>query len=270
MRASHLPQIFIIIVLIHSLSCASTHAQVLHTESFAVILDTTKVYKGSIIPDFKFQNQKEDLIEFENNANISIRLKNNAFTLANKVELSKYGDETLLSGGFVYLEYRKIIEKKYVFEPFVQIHWKEPRGLDFKFAGGINCRYRIFSTNKLGMFFGTGPFYEYERWNYNGVKDEMLPTDIADVVQENIKLDTYLSFKWFSDYNFDIDISIYHQARFDELFSTPRLASSSSITYNFTDHIGLILGYQNIYDYNPPVPIDKLFNKLILTIEVSF
>jgi len=270
MNKLHFKRLVVILILGYTIIPIKINAQILHTESFAVILDSTRIFKGSIIPDFKFQNQKEDIIEFENNTNISYRLKNNAFTIANKIELTKVGEETLLSGGFVYLEYRKIIEKKYAFEPFAQFHWKEPRGLEFKFAGGINYRYRIFVTQKLGVFFGTGPFYEYERWNYGGVKDALLPIDLTNVEQENIKLGSYLSFKWFSDYNFDLDISIYHQSRFNELFSTPRLASSSSITYNFTDHIGLILAYQNIYDYKPLVPIDKLFNKVIMTIEVSF
>ncbi|MFA5670034.1 MAG: hypothetical protein WC967_12365 [Balneolaceae bacterium] len=132
--------------------------QILHTESFAVILDTSNVIKGNIVPDFKFQNLKEDLIEFENTTDISFRLKNNAITLANKIELSKYGDEVLLSGGFMYLEYRRIFDNKFVIEPFSQVHWAEARGLAFKYAGGINLRYRVYSSEKAGFFVGTGPF----------------------------------------------------------------------------------------------------------------
>lgn len=245
-------------------------AQILHTENFAVIFDTSKHFKGSVIPDFKFQNQKEDLLEFENTANISFRIKNNAFTLANRVELSKYGSKTLLSGGFLYLEYRKIFRSKYVAEPFVQFHWSEARGLDFKIASGMNFRYKVISSDNLGLFVGTGPFYEFERWNYRGVKDELLPPDLTSVENENVKLGTYISFKWFTKKKFDFDISVYHQSRFDEIISTPRLASSSSVTYKFTKNIGLILRYQNIYDYKPVVPIDKLYNKILFTIEVAF
>ena len=87
-------------------------AQILHAESFTVILDTSKFIKGKIVPDFKFQNLKEDLIEFENTSDISFRFKKNAITIANKIELSKYGDEVLLSGGFLYMEYRRILEKQ--------------------------------------------------------------------------------------------------------------------------------------------------------------
>lgn len=270
MNKFHSVKLITFVLLVHVLISFHLNAQILHTESFAVILDTTKNFKGSIIPDFKFQKLKENLLEFENTANISFKIKNNAFTIANKIELSRYGKETLLSGGFLYVEYRKIFRGKYVAEPFIQLHWTEARGLDYKFASGLNFRYRIFSFNNLGFFLGTGPFYEFERWNYKGVKDELLPLDLTEIERENIKLGTYLSVKWFTDQKFDFDISIYHQSRFDAIFSTPRLASSSSITYNFTDNIGLILKYQNIYDYKPVVPIAKLYNKIIFTIEVAF
>lgn len=271
MNHLHYIKLTSILLLVLVIKPLNATAQILHTENFALILDTTKNFKGSIIPDFQFQNQKKDLLEFENTANISFRINNNnAFTIANKIELSKYGKETLLSGGFVYLEYRRIFENKHVIEPYIQVHWTEARGLDYKFASGLNYRYRLLYTNNLGLFLGTGPFYEFERWNYNGVDDELLPSDLTKIEKENIKLGSYLSFKWFTNHKFDFDISFYHQSRFDELFSTPRLASSSSVTYNITDNIGLILRYQNIYDYKPVVPIDKLYNKIIFTIEVAF
>ena len=223
MSQLHIIKLITIFLLGHALIPFNAHAQILHTENFAVILDTTKKFKGSVIPNFQFQNQKEDLLEFENIANISFRIKNNAFTIANKIELSKYGKETLLSGGFLYLEYRRIFRSKCVIEPYIQLHWTEARGLDYKFASGLNFRYRIFSSENLGLFFGTGPFYEFERWNYNGVEDALLPVDLTEIEQENIKLGTYLSFKWFTDQKFDFDLSIYHQSRLDEIFSTPRL-----------------------------------------------
>ena len=48
------------------------------------------------------------------------------------------------------------------------------------------------------------------------------------------------------------------------MFITPRLASSTSVTYNLTEHIGLILRYQNIYDYEPVVPIEELFPEAMI------
>lgn len=163
--------------LLFSLVLIPSQAQILHTESFAVIIDTTKFIKGSILPDVKFQNLKENLIELENQSDITFRFKKQAFTFANKVELSKFGKQTFLSGGFVYLEYRRIMESKWVLEPYAQVQWAEARGLALKYATGMNLRYRILANESMGIFAGSGPFYEYEDWNYRGVKDELLPLD---------------------------------------------------------------------------------------------
>ncbi|QKG80039.1 DUF481 domain-containing protein [Tenuifilum thalassicum] len=259
--------ILLMLVLLFHLS----ESQVLHTESFAVILDTSKTIKGSFTPDFKFQNLKKDLLEFENTTDITFKFKGNAITIANKIELSKYGKETLLSGGFLYMEYRRIIEKRrLVLEPYAQMHWSDPRGLELKYASGFNFRYRLYYKNLIGMYIGSGPFYEFERWNYDGVPDELLPPNPQKIEKQDFKIGSYISFKWKTPINLDIDISLYHQSKLNEFFYTPRLASSSSIKYNFTDHLGLIVQYQTIYDYAPVVPIDKLFNVLSTTIEVSF
>ncbi len=115
-----------------------------------------------------------------------------------------------------------------------------------------------------------GLFYEHEKWNYDGVKDHLVPANPTDIVSDEIKLGSYLSFKLKTDFNLDFDVSIYHQSTFNSLIRFPRLASSSSVKYNFTEHLGLLLQYQNIYDPNPLVPIDKLYNHFLTSIEVSF
>ena len=102
------------------------------------------------------------------------------------------------------------------------------------------------------------------------MKDDKLPSNTNDIISEHAKLGTYLSFKWETEFNISFDISLYHQSKINEVFYTPRLASSSSVTYNFTEHLGLILQYQNIYDYAPIVPLEKLYNRLTFTIDVSF
>ncbi len=135
---------------------------------------------------------------------------------------------------------------------------------------GDSLRYRLVYNKKIGIFAGLGSFYEYERWNFTGVDETLIPENSSDVVTRNFKLGDYLSFKFKpKDYLF-FDVSIYHQSRFNQIFSKPRLASSTSITYSFTEHLGLTIIYQNIYDYHPNMPIDKLFNKVVFSVAISF
>lgn len=245
--------------------------QILHTETFNVILDTSVHIKGNLLPEFNFQNLKEDLVEFENTADLSLRYGRNAVTFANKVSLSKFGNETFQSGGFIYAEYRRIgANPKLAVEPYSQIHWAEVRGLDFKYAGGINFRARLITNKKTGLFVGVGPFYELERWNYDGVSEEKLPSNTQIVETELLKIGAYLSFKQEVLEKIFIDLSLYYQNRLNALGEPARFGTSSRISFGLTKYIDFIIQYQSIYDPNPVVPIDKLFNDITIGVSISF
>lgn len=147
------------LIILMSFFSSTVLGQILHYENFAVILDTTKHVKGNIVPSFQFQNLKEDLIKFENTADFTVLFDHNAFTIANKVELSRFGDETYQSGGYLFIEYRRIQDTlPFALEPYFQAHWNEVRGLDRKYAAGFNLRWRVLYKKNLGIFAGIGPF----------------------------------------------------------------------------------------------------------------
>ncbi len=248
----------------------AVYSQVLMTKSFSVILDSTKKVKGNFMPSFKFQTQIKNLIEFDNKADIAFRYKKSVFTFANNIELSKYGKNTLLSGGYVYSEYRKLIEKKLAFEGFTQVQWAEARGMELKYVAGFNVRYRIVAKKNIGLYGGVGPFYEYERWNYNGVELDQKPLDPGLETRNLAKLGSYVSFKYKPVDKVFLDFSVYHQSEYDKLFTEPRLAGSFGTIFSFTKHVGLGFTYQTIYDYNPVVPINPWFNKIVSSITISF
>lgn len=245
-------------------------SQVLHTKNFNVIIDTTKVLKGNFTPSFRFRNVKEDFLEIENTADVSVRIKNHGFTIANKIEYSIFGSENIMSGGFLYLEYVNLRSKKIAIEPFYQMHWNEIRGLDRKYAGGINLRWRALVKNNTGLFFGVGSLYEFERWNYSGVPDDLLPIDQSAIEVNRLRGNSYVSFKQKFGDLFDLDISGYYQPNLSDFFKNHRLASSFELTYNMTKYLGLRLLYQNIYDSAPLVPIDKLYHDINFGITISF
>ncbi|WP_420318982.1 DUF481 domain-containing protein [Ekhidna sp.] len=261
----------IIAVCICLLFATALNAQILFTESYSVILDSTSTVKGSILPGFKYQNQRETLIEIENQADLSVRIKDNAITFANQIAISRFGSETILSGGYVYSEFRHFYDKAFTTEYYAQVHWAEARGMERKYAAGVNARWRLHKSKDFGLFVGIGPFYEYEKWNYDGISDtDKIPANDDPREQENVKLGSYISLKYNPIDQLSTDISLYHQARFDELVNEPRLASSARIRYNFTSHLGLALTHQLIYDPAPIVPIDNLFQKLDLGLSITF
>ena len=263
--------IYVFIATIFFLICSKkVGAQVLHTENFNVVIDTSKTIKGNFTPSFRFRNLKEDFLEIGNTSDLSIRIKNHTFTVANRIEYSILGKENILSGGFIYLEYVNLQSKKIAFEPFFQMHWREIRGLDRKYAGGLNIRWRALVKENTGLFFGIGTLYEFERWNYSGVADDLLPTDQTPVKIEQFRGTSYISYKQKLGDLFDLDISGYYQPTFSNPFQKYRLASSFELTYNFTKFIGLRFLYQNIFETKPLVPIDNLYHDVNFCITLSF
>jgi len=235
-----------------------------------VVIDTTKALKGNFTPSFRYRNLKEDFLELANTADVSVRFGKNAFTVANRIEYSVLGNDNILSGGFLYLEYVTLRSKKIAFEPFFQMHWNEVRGLDRKYAGGINLRWRALVKNNTGLYFGIGSLYEFERWIYSGVPDDLLPVDQSPVEKERFRGTSYVSYKQKIGDLFDLDISGYYQPTFTSPLKDYRLASSFELTYNFSKYLGLRFLYQNIYDPTPLVPIDKLYNDVNFGITISF
>lgn len=258
------------VILALSLSNIKAFTQVLHTENFNVIIDTSKTVKGNFTPSFRYRNLKDDFLEISNTADVSLRINKHAFTIANRVEYSFFGDEDILSGGFLYLEYMNLQNKKIAFEPFFQVHWNEVRGLKEKYASGMNFRWRALEKKSTGLFFAIGSFYEFERWGYSGVKEELLPTNTDPVESSKIRANSYISFKQKFGSLFDLDISGYYQPAFSSFFSNYRLASSFELTYNITKFLGLRLLYQNIYDPDPLVPIDRLYHDINFGITLTF
>ncbi|HET8861552.1 hypothetical protein [Marivirga sp.] len=261
---------FYTLILMLFISYASI-GQILHYENFAVILDTNKHVKGNIVPSFQFQNLKEDLIKFENTADFSVLLGHNALTVANKVEFSRFGDETFESGGYFYAEYRRIQDTlPFALEPYLQAHWNEVRGLNRKYATGVNLRWRVLYKKNVGVFAGIGPFYEFEEWDYRGVPDSDVSSNITNsITTELIRMGSYISYKQTIAEKFILDFSIYYQDDIQNLFDTPRAGSSSRATYKLTRYLGLTLLYQNMYDPSPVVPIDKLYHNVKFSFSIN-
>lgn len=246
------------------------HSQVLHTESFSAILDTSKAIKGSFLPSFRYRNVKQEFFEIENSADLSLLLGRNLFSLANKLEYARFGQEDIMSGGHLYLEYQRLgQDSRWSVEPYAMRLWQEIRGLELKYSLGSNLRYALVRKPSFGFFLGLGLLYEWEKWNYEGSPNpEDIPANPQAVYSEMIRWASYFSLKKTFDDLIQLDLSGYFQPSFN--LQSYRMALSASMSYKFTSHIGLTLRYQNIYDPQPLVPIPELFNDLTLGLELSF
>lgn len=246
-------------------------AQIIFPESFSVLLDSARTFKGSFTPEVKIQTQKRLLVELNSLIDLVFRMgENNSFSVAQKFEFTSFGKERVLSGGYVFTKWKSHHGHRWTPEYFSQVQWADARGLANKVAVGANMRLSVFREKKHGLFAEAGGFFEREKWNFNGVPDERLPPDRTPVVNRFWKANFYLSYKSWLTEQFFVDLSLYYQGRFDHLFSRPRLASSSEVAWQLTQYLQLGIRYQNIYDAAPVVPIDSWFHRFVTAFSVSF
>jgi len=259
--------LFLLLLLMHNNNIQS---QILFPESFPIIFDTTKNYKGSITPEFNIQTQKELLVEINNTTEIAIKIKNNSLIIANKFELEKFGSETFLSGGYIYAKFKNFTDRRCMLEYYSQYQWAEARGLDTKYAFGTNFRLKVYKDLKGGFFTGIGPFYEFEKWIFDGVKDENLPEDTTPIETKSIKINFYLNFKRILLEVLNLDIGLYFQSKIKTLFNNPRVASCTELSYRINENVSIGIVYRNIYDFQPVVPIDNWYHRIYYQLSATF
>ncbi len=219
--------------LLFSLLCPllPLRAQIIFTESLATVIDTTRSWQGSVAPELNFKTEKENFFSFKNNANVSWLLqKKKAITLINQLEITAFGNTVNVSNGFLHMEYRYLVKPRLEVYPFAELVWSPTRGLLLRVASGMQSRYRLIQSEHFILTSGIGFFYEYEKWNMDGV---------PKYTGENITL--------------------YMHSRLDSNIANPRFAYDLQLKHHITKNFGIWLSYQVIQHTKPIVPIKKMY-----------
>ena len=233
-------------------------AQIIFTESLAPIIDTTKVWQGSIAPELNFKTEKDNFFQVKNNANVSILLSNKrAFTLLNQIEIATSGNTVNVSNGFVHTEYRYLAKPRWEIYPFTEAVWVPSRGLLLRIASGVQSRYRLIQSEHFIWTGGLGFFYEYEKWNMDGVPNLVVPNETR--IQQTIKARLAMGVKILFTEKWNFTTSGYIHSRLDSNVANPRFAYSFDLKHHFTNHLGVWLSYQAIQHTKPIFPIKKLY-----------
>ena len=264
-----LPNTLLLQLFLLTIPLSYVQSQLIFPESFVVLLDSTQRFRGSFTPEVKIQTQRETLVEITSITDVAFRVKGSSVVLAQKTEFTAFGDETALSGGYLYGKLRNRKDGHLMPEYFGQLQYADARGLNLKYAVGANLRYALRRRIGSGIFIGAGPFYEWERWNYRGVREELRPVDQSPVISEGLRFQVYGSWKQRFGEKYVLDVSVYHQSAFDEIFTSPRLGSSTALSWQISRYLRFGGRYQNIYDPEPVVPIRRWFHRFIMAFSVT-
>lgn len=241
-------------------------AQMLFSENLTMYIDSTKTIQGTVAPIFEFRTEKKDILVFKNTANLNLLIdKDKVINLINKLELSKYGTQVTLSGGYVHAEYRHLLYEAFEIYPYMEAQWAESRGMVHKLSTGVQSRYRAIYNKKAVAFVTVALFYEYEKWRY---AYDAAPAITA--ITRGIKSHLSLSLKYRFTDHWDMTFCAIHQAMLSKDFLKPRYGGAVDLKYHISKTFGLKAAYRLIYDTNPVVPVRKTYTGIEASLDISF
>ena len=246
---------------------AATYSQMLFSENLTMTIDSTKTLQGSLMPILDFKTEKADVFTLKNTANLNLLLnRNRVINLINKFEFSTYGKMLIVSGGYLHLEYRYLLDHAFEVYPYAESQWAESRGMNNKISTGLQSRYRLINTKSSLMFAAVGLFFEYEKWQHPA-PDANTP---EHTYSRSIKTHLSLSYKLQLTEKWTLTTTGIYHTRPDSTFNKPRYGGAADLTYNITPTVGIMGTYRLIYDTDPIVPVRKDYNTMEVALNISF
>lgn len=246
---------------------AATYSQMLFSENLTMTIDSTKTLQGNLMPILDFKTEKADVFTLKNTANLNLLLnRNRVINLINKFEFSTYGKMLIVSGGYLHLEYRYLLDHAFEVYPYAESQWAESRGMNHKISAGLQSRYRLINTKSSLMFAAVGLFFEYEKWQHPA-PDANTP---EHAYSRSIKTHLSLSYKLQLTEKWTLTTTGIYQTRPDSNFNKPRYGGAADLTYNITPTVGIVGTYRLIYDTDPIVPVRKDYNTMEVALNISF
>ena len=235
--------------------------------SFSQILNIDKSdtsdYVSKAKTNFNFNTglevdkQQITLWDATNTAEMMLQKKKELLIAAASYRFTYNGPDDILNAGFIHLRFRHNYKNKFQPETYIQYQWDNKRGLEYRALGGMNIRYNLWKGDKWDFNAGLGIMYEEEKWNYDAVDSNKIPSNPTPITNKLIKINSYIRLDWKASENSDIAVNLFVQTR-PNIFK-PRIAPHVQWNINAGKHIGFSVSFSGIYDEAPVVPIHKFY-----------
>lgn len=224
--------------------------------------DTADYSKGAklslnITSGLEIDKQKTTLYDASNAADLMLQKNHELYIVSGNYRFTYNGPDDFLNVGYIHLRYRHNYKNKVQPETFVQYNFDNTRGLLQRLLAGANYRYNFWKGDKFDFNAGLGLMYEHEKWNYSAVDSSKLPANTSPVINNLLKINSYVRFDCKTSANSDIAFSVFVQTR-PRAFK-PRIAPSAQWTLMAGKHLGAAASFTSIYDTSPVVPISRFY-----------
>lgn len=214
--------------------------------------------------------QKNNLLDVSTSLEFDKYLKNKYIILALFRNDAVYnGNQMVQNEGLSHIRYRDNDHRNFSPEFYGQYQWNGAWGMKYRYVAGANLRVKVIDQTKGDIYAAIGSFYEVEKWNWQGVKSALVPSNPKDIKRDMFRLNTYLKASRKLNKNIDVSAVTYLQFPFQSQFLQPRWFLDANMYIAATDKLEFVLHWDHIRDLNRLVPIDDFFYSFSMGIQVN-
>jgi hypothetical protein len=260
--------IFIILIgLIPFFSCA----QILNIDR--AVIDDTVFHKFAFVSSLSISSdkQKKNVLDLGSNIEVDRFFKNNYVLLGIIRNDAVFSGKTAIQNeGQFHLRFRDMDKRKYSLEEFVQYQWNGAWGLEYRNLAGVNFRMKFLEKRKADLYAALGVFHEWEKWNWNGVKDQDVPVNATDRFSTKFRFNNYFKYSVKLSDIVDVSAITYVQFPLSGKFFQPRWYVDANLYLAASKHINFVVHWDHISDRARVVPIDDFYYSFSTGIQMNF
>ena len=177
----------------------------------------------------------QSVLSLTASAQIEFQYLNKRLLSITSANFVRAGESDFVNEGFQHLRYNNSFNNWLTFELFGQVQYNEQANIKLRALGGTGLRFEIMQKEKQRAHLGISYMYEYDEETIN------------EVIHQDSRLNTYVSFRLKPVDIFTLTSTTYYQPLFDR-FSDYRLSSSTSANFAFNKRLRFKTTYSIIYD----------------------
>lgn len=235
----------------------TSFAQVINIEDKRIKTDTIG-WAGSAEAAVYLNKNNDFVLSFNTDIHIQYKNKKSLFLLLTDIASVQVNEtQSFVNSGFQHFRYNYKITDRFVWEAFVQGQYNEPLAIDYRILVGTGPRYKIIGADKFRLY--AAALYMNENEQNTGV----------DMVQNNHRLSSYVSFTLSPNDKFSVVSTTYFQPLFND-FSDQRISTSFDLKSYLTKKLYLDLNYNFLDDSKPAEGVVNTIYEMTAGIGLEF
>lgn len=204
--------------------------------------------------------QRNNLFDISGNAEINRFLKNKwVFLTLLRNDAVINGREVIQNEGMLHLRFRDRDSRKLSPEGYVQYQWNGAWGMLSRNLLGSNVRIRLMEKKTSDLYMASGIFYEWEQWDWRGVKPELVPAAADHRNRSMFRFNLYLKYAVKINEAVDFTAVNYLQFPLSGRLLQPRWYMDANLYIKAGRRLSVVIHWDHVHDLNRVVPIDPFY-----------